>query len=75
MDTVAAVLAFCLSLVLAHVGCAADLDSSDRAVVTATAEWYRTAQGTSDRLTQQPDLTFGADFPSEATIQINRYYM
>ena len=35
-------------------------------------EWYRTAQDTPDRLSKQPDLTFGADFPSEVTVSIKR---
>ena len=38
----------------------------------AGIEWYRTAQGTSDRLTKQPNITFGGDFPSSATIAVNR---
>ena len=37
-----------------------------------TIEWYRTAQGTSDRITSQANLSFGADFASDATITVNR---
>ena len=36
-------------------------------------QWYRTAQGTKDRLTRQPDVQFGPDFSSDAVIYINRY--
>ena len=40
---------------------------------TATIiEWYRTAQNTSDRLSPQPPFSFGTDFPSSATVKINR---
>ena len=39
----------------------------------ATAvEWYRTAQNTPDRLSPQPPFSFGADFPSNATVKIDR---
>ena len=36
-------------------------------------QWYRTAQGTKDQLTRQPDVQFGPDFSSDAVIYINRY--
>lgn len=39
---------------------------------TTTVEWYRTAQGTDDRLTRQSDIVFGADFASDVTVAINR---
>ena len=35
-------------------------------------EWYRTAQNTPDRLSPQPPFSFGTDFPSSATVKINR---
>ena len=35
-------------------------------------QWYRTAQGTKDRLTMQPNVQFGPDFTSDAVIYINR---
>ena len=35
--------------------------------------WYRTAQYTSDRITQQSDLIFGEDFNHDQTIKIQRY--
>lgn len=38
----------------------------------STIEWYRTAQDTSDRITQQPTLSFVADFTSDVNITINR---
>jgi len=38
-----------------------------------TIEWYRTAQSTSDRLSPQQPLSFGADFPSAAEVNIDRY--
>ena len=38
-------------------------------------EWYRTAQSTSDRLSPQQPLSFGADFPSTAAVNIDRYAM
>jgi len=38
-----------------------------------TIEWYRTAQNTSDRLSPQQPLSFGADFPSDAALIIDRY--
>jgi len=38
-----------------------------------TIEWYRTAQNTSDRLSPQQPLSFGADFPSDAALNIDRY--
>ena len=37
-----------------------------------TIQWYRTAQGTSDRLTKQADLSFGEDFASNATLVVDR---
>ena len=38
-----------------------------------TIQWYRTAQGTDDRLTRQANISFGSDFTSDATITVNRY--
>ena len=38
-----------------------------------TIEWYRSAQSTSDRLSLQQPLSFGADFPSAAAVNIDRY--
>ena len=35
--------------------------------------WYMTAQGTDDRLTKQSDLQFGSDYPSNVTVQIDRW--
>ena len=35
-------------------------------------QWYRTAQGTKDRLTIQPSAQFGPDFSSDTVIYINR---
>ena len=40
--------------------------------VPTTVEWYRTAQGTGDRITSQPTVSFGADFASNTTVTINR---
>lgn len=54
----------CTALVL----CAAGLIS----VSTADVQWYRTAQGNSDRLTKQSDLQFGADFSYDQVVMINR---
>ena len=42
------------------------------AVNYTVIQWYRTAQNTTDRLTKQADVQFGADFPSDAVIYINR---
>ena len=38
-----------------------------------TIEWYKTAQSTSDRISPQQPLSFGADFPSAAAVNIDRY--
>ena len=38
----------------------------------ATVEWYRTAQGTTDRITAQPSVSFGDDFASNIAVTINR---
>ena len=38
-----------------------------------TIEWYRTAQSTSDRLSPQQPLSFGANFPSDVVVNIDRY--
>ena len=38
-----------------------------------TIEWYKTAQSTSDRLSPQQPLSFGADFPSAAAVNVDRY--
>ena len=38
----------------------------------ATVEWYRTAQGTTDRITAQPSVSLGDDFASNITVTINR---
>ena len=35
-------------------------------------QWYRTAQGTADRLTKQSDLQFEADFAFDQVVMINR---
>lgn len=35
-------------------------------------QWYRTAQGTSDRLTKQANISFGNDFVSTAFLSVNR---
>lgn len=37
-----------------------------------TVEWYRTAQGTSDRISGQPSVSFGNDFASNITVSTNR---
>ena len=37
-----------------------------------TIEWYRTAQGTSGRITNKANISFGGDFASEVTVTINR---
>ena len=39
----------------------------------SSIEWYRTAQGTADRLTRQPDITFSNDFSSNSSVVINRF--
>ena len=38
-----------------------------------TIQWYRTAQGTNDRLTKQANITFGGDFASNASLIVDRY--
>ena len=38
-----------------------------------TIQWYRTAQGTNDRLTKQTNVTFGGDFTSDTAITVDRY--
>ena len=35
-------------------------------------QWYRTAQGTGDRLTKQANISFGNDFESDAFLLVNR---
>ena len=42
------------------------------ALVSGSVEWYRTAQGTPDLITRQPDLQFTSDFPFSTTLYINR---
>ena len=42
-------------------------------VARADIKWYRTAQGTTDRLTNQSDLQFGEDFSLDQVVMINRY--
>ena len=45
---------------------------SQRGHATTTIEWYRTAQGTNDRITGQSNISFGSDFASEVAVIINR---
>ena len=49
-----------------------DKEYTQEVANTTVVQWYRTAQDTSDRLTSQPDVQFGADFSSDAVIYINR---
>ena len=39
---------------------------------SAKVQWYRTARDTTDRLTQQPDLTLGTDFDSDQVVMFKR---
>ncbi|KAL5463704.1 hypothetical protein EMCRGX_G032629 [Ephydatia muelleri] len=55
-------IACCFSLLLLHNGGAS----------TTEIQWYRTAQNTTDRISPQPSLQFGGDFPSDVTITIDR---
>ena len=45
---------------------------SNSHVAEANVQWYRTAQGTSDRLTKQSDLQFSGDFSFDQVVMINR---
>ena len=39
---------------------------------SSSIQWYRTAMGNSDRLSQQTTVSFGGDFTSSSTITVNR---
>ena len=70
-----------LSLCFTAVYCSAQLqhgqqkkrDHASAAGNGTVIQWYRTAQGTKDRLAIQPNAQFGPDFsPSDTIIFINR---
>ena len=41
-------------------------------VARGDIQWYRTAQGTADRLAKQSDLQFSGDFSFDQVVMINR---
>ena len=51
----------CCILLLKHGGAA-----------TNEVQWYRTAQSTTDRVSPQPNLPFGGDFPSDVVVTVDR---
>ena len=65
--------ASCLAIVMAlHVGLLLGRVAHASDAASKSVQWYRTAQATPDLIARQPDLQFGADFPSSAIVHINR---
>ena len=59
-------------LALAFVICCLEAPRVDCSTDVADIRWYRTAQNTADRLTEQPGLNFGGDFAMDQVIMIKR---
>eukprot|EP00731_Ephydatia_muelleri_P037747 Em0551g6a len=55
-----------------HVVCCLSLFHLARGTDVNEIQWYRTAQNTTDRISPQPSLQFGGDFPSDVAITIDR---